>query len=166
MSSSELSRRAALLALLAVLPGCFRPMLAEGSAARGLEGRVALPRIDGRLGYLMVKRLEDRFGRPRQPDLRLEVSLTTTERGLAIAQDNTVTRRTVTARARWALFGPEQAGPILRDTEVAQAGFDATTSLFATRAAEQDIERRLAEEVAERIARKIQARAGQVTARS
>lgn len=144
------------------LAGCFRPMLASGTPAAGLRGRIALPPIDGRLGYHLTRRLEERLGRPAGPDLRLEVVLTTRDTGLAIAQDNTVTRRTVTATADWRLLGPGQAEPLIARRQSVRSGYNATTSLYASRVAERTVERRLAEDIAERIAREIFAEAGRL----
>ncbi len=159
------SRRAVLAAGLGaplLLGGCFRPMLAEDTAGRAARGRIALPPASGRLGYHLTRRLEDRLGRPSQPDHRLAVTIDTAETGLAIAQDNTITRRTVTATARWQLRRAAEPRPVLAGTETAQSGFNATTSLYATRVARETVERRLAEELAERIARVILARAGEL----
>ncbi|MEM9146234.1 MAG: LPS assembly lipoprotein LptE [Pseudomonadota bacterium] len=166
MSCSEpdrRGRRALLLAALAMpLAGCFRPMLAETEPATALRGRIALPPVDGRIGYHLTLRLEERLGQPQAPDHRLEVTVTTTDRGLAIAQDNSVTRRTVTATAQWRLIGPAEdgsRGPVLSGREVTRSGYNATTSLFASRVAARTVERRLAEDLAERISRDILARA-------
>ncbi len=159
MSWSRRTLLAAGLGAPVLLTGCFRPMLAEDSAGSAARGRIALPPVSGRLGYHLTKRLEDRLGAPNQPDHRLVVALDTAETGLAIAQDNTITRRTITATARWRLVKAPEPRPVLAGTETAQSGFNATTSLYATRVARETIERRLAEELAERIARVILARA-------
>ena len=130
-------------------------MLAEGTTASGLRGRIALPPIDGRIGYHLSKRLEERLGRPARPDLRLVVELSTVDTGLAITQDNSVTRRTVTATANWQLLRRGETEPLLRRRQVVRSGYDATTSLYASRVAERTVERRLAEDIAERISREI-----------
>ena len=165
MSWSDPTRRALLgLSLAGLAGGCFRPMLAERAPARALDGRIALPVMSGRTGYHLTRRLEDRLGTPRSPDYRLEVDLALRTRGLAIAQDRAITRRTVTATARWRLVRPGRDAPVLAGTELAESGYNETGALYATRVTARDIERRLAEEVAERIARTIQARAGTVAA--
>lgn len=157
------SRRAFIAALPLGLAGCFRPMLAEGTAGRAMLGRVALPTIQGRFGYHLVKRLEDRLGKPVNPAWRLEVATELEETGLGIAQDNSVTRITLKVDANWALYAKGADTPALTDHEVSQSGYNSTTSLFATRQTRRDIERRLAEDIAERIARTVLARAGQLT---
>jgi LPS-assembly lipoprotein len=147
---------------LATLPlaACFKPMLAEDGAAAGLRGRVGLPEIDGRFDYFLVKSLEDRLGEPQNPDYRLAIRTAMTQQGLAVAQDNSVTRITLTAIADWQLLRDGQA--VLSDQVRTQSGYNATASLFATRQVRQDIERRLARDLGERIARAVLARAEQL----
>lgn len=147
---------------LAALPlaACFRPMLAKDGAASALHGRVGLPAIDGRFGYYLVKSLEDRLGESSDPVWQLSVSTRIGERGFAVAQDNSVTRITLTATADWRLSRDGKA--VLADKVTTQSGYNATTSLFATRQARQDIERRLARDLGERIARTVLARAEQL----
>lgn len=163
MSSCE--RRALLLAAPALLlAGCLRPMLAETGDAAALRGRIALPPIDGPVGYHLARRLEERLGTPSRSDHRLEIAVVTSDTGLAIAQDNSITRRTVTATATWRLWRDGAAEPVLANVEVARSGYNATTSLYASRVAARTTERRLAEDLAERIAREILARADRVAA--
>ncbi len=157
------SRRALLAGLPLALAGCFRPMLAEGTGADSLRGRIALPAVDGRIGYHLSRRLEARLGRPDRPDLRLEVALSTRDQGLAITQDNSVTRRQVTATAEWRLIPVAGGAPLLSRRQVARSGYNATTSLYASRVAARTVERRLAEDLAERIAREILAVAPALT---
>jgi hypothetical protein len=134
-------------------------MLAEGEPAAAVRGRIALPKIDGRLGYFLGKSLEDRLGRPEQPTYRLKVKTVLRDRDLAIAQDSSVTRKTLIARATWSLVPIGGGAPVIEDRIQVQSGYNATTSLFATRQTQLDIERRLARDIGERIARAVLARA-------
>ena len=163
MSSSE--RRALLAGLGALaLGGCFRPMLREDGAAAALRHRIALPAVDGRFDHHLVESLEDRLGEPVDPAYRLEVVSTLTERGLAIAQDNAVTRVSVLAQAAWTLWRAGAAEPLISDVVYSEAGYNATGSLFATRVTQRDVEERLARDLGERIARAILARAAELAA--
>ncbi|MBK0400535.1 hypothetical protein H0I76_15145 [Limibaculum sp. M0105] len=164
MSSCDRRRFLALCGALAVLPGCFRPMLAEGSGASELRGRIALPQTNDRLSYFLHDTLESRLGTPNNPDYRLEVATALTESGLLVEQDNTITRIRVQAVADFRLYYKDAAEPVLRDRIVTESGYDATASLYASRTTEQDIERRLAKDLGERIARRIQAQASQIEA--
>ena len=160
------SERRTLLAGLAVLAlgACFRPMLREDAAARSLRHRIALPEVDGRFEHYLVRSLEDRLGTAADPEFRLEVATELTEQGLAVAQDNAVTRISLLAEAEWALWRRGVAEPVLNDTAVSQSGYSATGSLFATRITRRDIEERLARDLGERIARAIFARADEIGA--
>ncbi|MEM7500311.1 MAG: LPS assembly lipoprotein LptE [Pseudomonadota bacterium] len=168
MSSSEAKSRRAVLRLgllgaaTPMLAGCFRPMLAEGGAAEGIRGRVALPAVGGRLGYVMNETFESRLGRPGQTQYRLEVSTTIDDRGLLVAQDNTVTREQLRATAVMRLYRNGEVEPVLQDLLVSEAGFDETASLYASRTTRRDIEERLARDLAERISRRVLARASQL----
>jgi LPS-assembly lipoprotein len=163
MSSSD--RRTALAGLgVLLLGGCFRPMLAETGAASEMRHRVALPAVDARFDYYLVESLENRLGEPQDPDFVLNVTSTLTERGIAVTRDAAVTRITLIARATWSLWRRGGAAPLISDVAYSESGFNATASLFGTRAARQEIERRLARDIGERIARGILARADELTA--
>lgn len=165
MSWSEPSRRGALaLGLAGLVSGCFRPMLAETGEAAALRGRIAMPNVRGRETYHLRRTLEERLGTPREPDYRLEVELAFRERGLAISQDASVTRRTIIATANWRLLRRGADAPVLSSREIAQAGYNETGALYATDVAARDIERRLSRDLAERISRDILARADTVAA--
>lgn len=144
------------------LAGCFRPMLSEDSSSSALIGRIALPHFDDRFGYHLHQSLQDRLGRVQTEEYRLEVTTQIKRDDLAIAQDNAITRISVTATADWALYPLGASEPVLRDRAVSQSGYNSTASLFATREAKLDIERRLARDLGERIARSVLARAGAV----
>jgi len=157
-------------AVLAVTPlaGCFRPMLAEDSAPAMLIGRIELPAFDDRFGYHLNDSLRGRLGEADRPEYRLEIRTRLDKADLAIAQDNSVTRISLTAIADWALY-PNTSGqaldqPLLERRTVSQSGYNSTASLFATRAAKLDVERRLARDLGERIARTLFARAGRLAA--
>lgn len=158
------SERRAVLALLGatLLGGCFRPMLREDSAARGLRNRIALPEVDGRFGYYLHRSLEERLGKPIEPEYRLEISTELEQHGLVVAEDDAITRIALVAKAEWSLWRAGEDTPALEGSAISQSGYSATGSLFATRIARRDIEERLARDLGERVARVILARAGEV----
>ena len=163
MSLSD--RRAVLgglgLALLG-LPGCLRPMLAKGGAAANLRGRVSYPSINDRFGYFMNESLSSRLGRTGTAAYRLEIARTITEAGVAIARDSSATRINLLVKANWRLVRVSDGKALMTDELVLQSGYNATTSLYATRQTRRDIERRLARNLGERIARTLQARADEI----
>jgi hypothetical protein len=164
MSSSDRRAFIALAAAIAVLPGCFRPMLAEGGGAAELRGRIALPSPSDRFQFHMHDSLEERLGKPDAPDYRLEVAVALSESGLLVAQDNTITRLRMQAVADFRLYRSGYAEPVLADRIVSESGYDSTASLYSSRTTKKDIERRLARDLGERIARRIQAQAGRIGA--
>lgn len=158
-------RRRVILGLgLLTLGGCFRPMLAEGDAARAIRHRIALPPVDGRFDHYLVESLEDRLGEPQEPAFVLAVVPELTERGIAVTQDDAVTRITLQVEAAWSLRRTGATEPLIADIAFSQSGYNATTSLFATRQTRLEIERRLARDIGERIARAILARADELAA--
>ena len=147
-----------------LLAGCFRPMLAADSPSAGLVGRVRLPEFDSRFGFYLSDSLRDRLGRAGAEDFRLEVETRFESEDLAIAQDNAVTRISLTVIADWALYPAQGSEPVLHGRTLSQSGYNSTASLFATRQARLDIERRLARDLGERIARSLLARASGIIA--
>lgn len=140
-----------------VLAGCFKPMLATDSNATAMRSKVDLPSISGRFGYFLVGSLEDQLGEPQGPEWALSVSPTVSRREVAIASDSSVTRITLIAIANWTLKRRSNGATVVTDRARSTAGYSATTSLFATRQAEQDAERRLAIDIGEQIARRVYA---------
>ena len=161
MSSSD--RRAVLIGLAGLstvgLGACFRPLLRQEAGAPEIRHRIALPTVEGRMDYYLVETLEDRLGEPVDPDYRIELVTTVTERGLAVSQDDAVTRVSVLAHAAWTLWRAGESEPLISDLAYSEASYNATGSLFATRVTRRDIEQRLARDLGERIARSILARA-------
>lgn len=165
MSSSD--RRGVLLGLgagLLALPGCLRPMLASDGPAAALRNKIALPPVDDRFTYFLDESLAQRLGRTGAATYRLNVANRISQRGIAVAQDNSVTRLTLLVEASWTLTPINGGAPVMEDRVSLQSGYNATTSLYATRQTRLDIERRLARDLGERIARGILARAGSIDA--
>lgn len=151
--------RAGILAAAFGLSGCFRPMLAEDAAALRLRGLVALPEFDSRFGYYLRQGLEDRLGTPEAPRWQLEIDVELNEDDLAITPDTAITRKSLTARADYRLLPLGGGAPVLEDSVISQSGYNATGSLYATRAVARDTEERLARDLGLRIARQVLAAA-------
>ncbi|WP_118133244.1 LPS assembly lipoprotein LptE [Oceanicella sp. SM1341] len=167
MSWSErpLGRRGLLLGLLA-LGGCgFRPMYGEGSPARELQGRIAIGEVTrgetpDRMTYAYRDQLRRRLGEPSgAARYRLDTRLRVTSIGLAIAEDNATTRYNLTGIATFSLIVPGTAEPVLTGTVDSYSAYSATGSVYATRIAARDAERRIAEDLAERVITRIAAQA-------
>ena len=151
--------RLALLALLALLPGCsLHPLYAGGGAgpvAQTLRGIQVAP-IQGRAGWLVRTALEDRLGRGEgAAAYRLEVELDDAITGFGIRADDAVTRERRTLRARYRLVDAGQGSVLLDATAGSDAGVDVVSSEYATMAAEQTALEHLAVTVADQIVSRI-----------
>ncbi len=157
----SLSNRRRVLAALGglggtfALAGCFRPMLAKDGRASTLLGRVELPPVDDRMGYYLHQSLRDRFGDTQVAEYRLEVSMRTETTGLGITQDDSITRIRLRAFANFRLFRTGEPRPVLTGAVTSESGYSSTSSLYATRRISETVERRLATDLGDRIARRI-----------
>ncbi|MBY8976403.1 hypothetical protein KHP62_11335 [Rhodobacteraceae bacterium NNCM2] len=170
MSLSD--RRFLLRSLLAIgglgmtTAGCFKPMLAKNTEASDMRGRIALPPVDGRMGYHLHQSLEEQLGRPTVTDWRLAVRVTTVESGFAVTQNSSTTRISVTATADWQLYKNGTPQPVYSSKSVSTSAYNAADSLYSIRQAKIDVERRLAEDLGKRIGRAVLGRAKELTAES
>lgn len=152
--------RAAVLALLLLLPGCgLRPLYAGGGAgpvAQSLHDVTVAP-IEGRAGWLVRTALQDRLAAPAggTARYRLEVELDDAITGFGIRSDDAVTRERRTLRARYRLVEIGKGTVVLDATAGSDAGIDVVGSEYATVAAEQTALERLSKEIADQIVTRI-----------
>jgi LPS-assembly lipoprotein len=143
-----------LVALL--LPGCgLHPLYASGDSgsAAALLRQVELAPIPGRDGWFMYNKLKQRLGEmgDSQPAYRLDVKLDENIIGLGIRGDSATTRERETLRARYQLVSLHTGQVVLDATAGSDEGIDVVSSEYATVAAEQTSEERLADIVADDI---------------
>jgi LPS-assembly lipoprotein len=151
--------RAALISLLLALGGCgLQPMYAGGSSgtiATSLSSIQVAP-IPERAGWFVRNALVDRLGgETPSPSYRLEVELDDTLAGFGIRGDSAVTRERRTLRARYRLVEVATGQVVLDATAGSDAGIDVVSSEYATVAAEQTAQERLAVVVAEQMVARI-----------
>ena len=165
-------RRGFLLGAALLLAGCgFQPLYAPGAPAANMIGTISVAEIAGdEPAFLMRERLTERLGTADLADYRLEVSFKLTRRGVALTQQDYTTRYNITGVANYRLV-PVAGGPPVRAGEVTSfTGYSApeseNASAFASRAAEQDAERRLARTLADRIVLELAITADQRTGAS
>ncbi len=151
MSWSELprpSRRAALLLLLGAAAGCgFRPLHETGGAGGGISIREAVTPED----YAFRERLRRRLGLSEGFGGRVDFTLYYVEDGVAITPEANITRYRVTATANYR-FEPSAGGAAIEGKTRSVGGYDAAGDAFPARAAMRDERKRLAEDLAERVA--------------
>ena len=151
--------RFALLAILALLPGCsLHPLYAGGGAgpvAQALRGVQVAP-IQGRAGWLVRTALEDRLAHGDGAAIyRLEVELDDNITGFGIRSDDAVTRERRTLRARYRLVDAARGTVLLDATAGSDAGIDVVSSEYATVAAEQTALEHLAVTIADQIVSRV-----------
>lgn len=143
-------------ACFVALPGCaLQPLYAGGSSGQVAStlGRVTVAPIPGRGGWLVHNKLKQRLGETGEGDaaFRLEVDLDDEIIGLGIRGDRATTRERRTLRARYRLVTLATGQVVLDATAGSDAGIDVVSSEYATVAAEQTAEERLADAVADQI---------------
>ena len=147
--------RALALALLLALSGCgLRPIYAGGSsgAVATSLNRIQVAPIPERAGWLVRNALVDRLGgEAGNPAFRLEVELDDDITGFGIRGDSSVTRERRTLRARYRLVDANTGEVVLDATAGSDAGIDVVSSEYATVAAEQSAQERLAQVIADQM---------------
>jgi LPS-assembly lipoprotein len=151
--------RAAAIALTLLLGACgLHPMYAGGSpgaVASGLRSVEVAP-IPERAGWLVRNALVDRLGgEAAEPGYRLEVELHDELTGFGIRGDAAVTRERRTLRARYRLVDLSSGLVVLDATAGSDAGIDVVSSEYATVAAEQTAQERLAQVIADQMVSRV-----------
>jgi LPS-assembly lipoprotein len=155
----KLSRRALLAALpVAALSACgFKPMHGDGAGGDALDGLVAVDAPSGRNGFALREALERRLGRAGpNPRWELVASLDLNESGLAITEDSSTTRYVMRGTSSWVLRDLDGEEALSGKVE-SMSAYSATGSLYATRSARRDAQRRVAMDLGERIALRLAA---------
>lgn len=147
--------RAIALGLLLALSGCgLQPMYAgggSGAVATSLSSVKVAP-IPERAGWLVRNALVDRLGgEAENPAYRLDVELDDDLTAFGIRGDAAVTRERRTLRARYRLVELGTGRVVLDATAGSDAGIDVVSSEYATIAAEQTAQERLALVIADQM---------------
>ena len=152
----------ALLLAALILSACgFRPLYenraAPGSVPAELS-QIEVSKIDGRIGIELRNTLVDRFsarGGGHRTKYRLEIQLSQRKEGLAIQQDESVTRFNYKLLGRFNLVDAESNTVVLSDNAQSSAAFNVVQSEFATLSAERNAEDRAARDLASEITTRI-----------
>jgi LPS-assembly lipoprotein len=151
--------RAATLVLMLLLGACgLQPMYAggaSGSVAGGLRAVQVAP-IPERAGWLVRNALVDKLGgEAAEAAYRLEVELDDDLTAFGIRGDSAVTRERRTLRARYRLVDLSTGLVVLDATAGSDAGIDVVSSEYATVAAEQTAQERLAQVIADQMVSRV-----------
>ena len=151
--------RALALAMLLLLGACgLQPMYAGGSSGKVASGlsTIQVAPIPERAGWLVRNALVDRLGgESANPSLRLEVELDDDLLAFGIRGDSTTTRERRILRARYRLVEIGTGEVVLDATAGSDSGIDVVSSEYATVAAEQTAQERLATTIADQMVSRI-----------
>ncbi|TCT05223.1 LPS assembly lipoprotein LptE [Aquabacter spiritensis] len=157
------ARLAAVLALAAMLGGCFQPMYATSNTVAGqkLEDQlrdIYIVKIDGELGNeLRNDLIFDLTGGSGNPSTATYRMLITVKSSSTYAIVNTSSglpeAKVVRVSGEWTLLraGAEDKGPVTKGTAAASASIDVSQERFANYSATRDAEKRAARILAEMI---------------
>ena len=152
------SRRAALLAALALGACGFQPVHGPGGAGTRLQGqvRVADPRTAD--DYAFLRRLTERLGPEQAVRYDLGYRLQIASVGQAITPDEVTTRYSLNGTADFALTGP--GGAMITQGRVSSfTSYSTTGTTISTLAAEGDARGRLAVMLADQVVTRLLAAA-------
>ena len=149
-----------IIALALLLTGCgFHPLYqAEGDNSKIVLTKLAsidIAPIPDRLGQIMRNRMLDLFGSSTLPDYRLTVVISDEIEGYGFRSDAAVTQEQVTVTAVIALKAIASDALEFETTLRARTSYDVVLSDFATYTQREDAKRRLVEELAEQLHRRI-----------
>lgn len=144
------TRRLALLGLVA-LAGCgLRPLYGPAGGATAFQGAVGFVLPQDSDGYVMRTKLEDRFGSSDSPQYWLTVTFTSQDGPAAIAVDTSIARRNLEMTAEFELRSAS-GEMVTSGTVSAFGGYSNTGTTVATRAAERDTRERVLTSLADLI---------------
>jgi LPS-assembly lipoprotein len=145
-------KKLAALALAFVLSGCgFHPMYGP-SLSPQLSSIYVMP-VAERDGYELRNTLIDLLGsngETRGKRYRLTITLRESNQGVALQGDASITRYNDTVAASFVLTDMNGA-TITEGTQTGLTAYNVTSSPYATLAAQQDADKRTAQDIAERI---------------
>ena len=143
-SDGQVTRRGALLGVLALSACGFVPAYGTGGGLAVLRGQTVVTGPETVPGFRLRTHLEDRLGLPQgAPAYALSTTLSLRQEGAAITQGGATTRFSVVGVAGYRLT--DATGRLLASGEVDSfTAYSTTGSTVATQAAQEDAQARLA----------------------
>jgi LPS-assembly lipoprotein len=153
-------RRAVLLVVLATagaglaaLGGCgFTPLYAQPGVVGGLT-HIQVIAPQGRVGYLVRQNLNDDFGHANgeAPVYRLEMSMNTLRQARGLTANDTAQRYELDLKVTYNLIEISSGKVAHTGSVVSDISYDSADQPYAGIAARQDVQNRLASDVAQKI---------------
>ena len=153
-------KKSIIIALTLFLTGCgFKPLYqAEGGNSEMVLTKLAsidIAPIPERLGQIMRNRMLDLFGTTSTPDYSLKVIISDEIEGYGFRSDAAVTQEQVTMTAVIVLSELSNGNAEYETTLRARTSYDVVLSDFATYSQREDAKRRLVEDLAEQLHRRL-----------
>lgn len=144
---------AAAVACAAALGGCgFTPLYAQPGVVGGLTHiEVIAPK--GRVGYLVRQNLDDDFGHSRgdPPVYRMEMTMDTVRQAHGLTANDTAQRYELDLKVSYNLIEISSGKVAHTGWAISNISYDSTDQPYAGIAARQDVQNRLASDVAQKI---------------
>lgn len=132
-----------MLAPLALVACGFQPAYAPGQTGAALHNRVEVEAPSDQNSYLLTRELEERLGRGANATYALALTVTTSERQLAVDQEGNTGRFHLLGTLNYALRDL-RSGQIISSHVIENfVGFSATGTTVVTLAGERDARERL-----------------------
>ena len=137
-------QRRSLLLSLAALSACgFTPVHGPGGTAEDLRGRIDVAAPADEEGFALVRRLEERLGRPKGADLSLLADIRLSEESVGFLPDGEISRFSVEGRVDWQVTRLGDGAVVATGDANSFTSYSATSTTVATRFAQRDARRRL-----------------------
>lgn len=141
MSLSD--RRLFLISLLALGACGFTPAYGPGGMANGLRGSVEVDAPEDREAYELVKRLEERLGRPDAPLYRLSYRIDARTEGVGVTPGQEITRTQVFGTVAFTLADVATGEAVYEGSVESFTSYSTLGSTVSAAAVERDAYRRL-----------------------
>lgn len=155
MSSNDLSRRAALLAVLG-LAGCgFAPAFVPGGSAAQWQNAVIVDAPETPMGFRMGARLRETLGAPSAAKFTMMIAPQAAPVPATITEEGDITRLNLTGNATWQIKELATGAVVEEGLVQTFTSYSATGSTVATQAAETDALERLSVALADLIVQQL-----------
>ena len=145
----------------AFLGGCgFAPIYGQDAAATRALGTISVAALGGPMGFEMRQHLTERLGHSDAGAFELTATIRLEQTALAITPQAEITRYNLTGVSRYVLSERATGRRVSGGGVRAFAAYSANDAPFATRSARRDAQSRLAAALADQIATRLLADAG------
>jgi LPS-assembly lipoprotein len=135
------------------LSGCgFTPLYARPGVAGGMT-HIEVEAPKGRIGFLLRQNLDDDFGHAKgeAPVYRLQISMNTLRQAHGLTANDVAQRYELDSKATYSLIEVSSGKIAHSGSAISDISYDSTDQPYAGIAARQDVQNRLAEDLAQKI---------------